>query len=101
LAFRNPRAGGHFLDSDHTLRYCRTQYQPRVFLRDNRDDYEASKRRTAFDHARDLCVDYVRRPPPPALPDEAQCREMDEIVTAGDKDILGKEAASTGARAEI
>lgn len=95
------RAGGHFLDSDHTLRYCRTQYQPRVFLRDNRDDYEASKRRTAFDHARDLCVDYVRRPPPPALPDEAQCREMDEIVTAGDKDILGKEAASTGARAEI
>jgi trimethylamine:corrinoid methyltransferase-like protein len=95
------RAGGHFLDSHHTLKYCRTQYQPRVFLRENRDDYEASGRRTAFDHARDLCADYIRRPPPPSLPGDDQRREMAEIVAAADKDILALNSSKAGARAEI
>lgn len=95
------RAAGHFLDSGHTLKYCRQQYQPRVFLRENRGDYEATQRRTAFDHARELCADYVKRPPPPGLPDEDTCRELDQIVAAADRDILAAEAASKGARAEI
>lgn len=95
------RAGGHFLDSGHTLKYCRHQYQPRVFLRENRDGYEASGRRTAFDHARELCAEFIRRPPPAGLPDDDQCREMDAIVAAADREILAADAASAGARTEI
>jgi len=95
------RAGGHFLDSPHTLKHCREQYQPRVFLRENRDGYEASRRRTAIDHARDLCLDLVNRPPPPGLPGEDQRRELAAIAAAADREILAAEAASKGARAEI
>lgn len=95
------RAGGHFLDSRHTLKYCRHQYMPRVFLRENRDSYEASHRRAAIDHARDICQELVDRPPPPGLPSQDQCRDMADVVAAGDKFILAADAASSGARAEI
>ena len=95
------RGGGHFLDSGHTLKYCREQYRPRVFLRENRDDYERSNRRTAFDHARELCLDYMNRTPPAGLAGAAQVAEMQAVVADADKVILGAEAASKGARAEI
>jgi len=47
------RAGGHFLDSAHTIATCRDQLVPKVFKRQGRDDYEKSGRRTAFDEARE------------------------------------------------
>jgi trimethylamine:corrinoid methyltransferase-like protein len=87
------RAGGHFLDSRHTLKYCRNQYRPRVFLRQNRDDYEKLTQRTAFDEARDLCLGYMDRAWPRDLPDDDQRREMAAIVAAGDRDILAAQAA--------
>jgi len=86
-------AGSHFLDSRHTLKYCRHQFTPDVLLRENRDSYEASGRRTAIDKARDLCLDLLRRPPPAGLPDEAVRRDMAAVVAAGDADILGAETA--------
>ena len=95
------RAGGHFLDSSHTLKYCRRQYRPRVFLRENRDGYEASKRRDALDHAREICLGFMANSPPPAIQDEIQCREMEILVASADREILAAEAANTGAREEI
>jgi trimethylamine:corrinoid methyltransferase-like protein len=95
------RGGGHFLDSPHTLKYCRDQYHPRVFLRENRDDYERSGRRTVLDQTRMQCLDYIRRPPPEGLPSPDVVKEMRHLTAAADRDILGAAAASTGARAEI
>ena len=93
-------AGGHFLDSAHTLKYCRDQLSPRAFLRMGRDDYEAADKRTAFDQARDICLELMARPAPPHLPDEAARREMAEIVAAADRHILAN-ATRTKAAAEI
>ena len=91
------RAGGHFLDSAHTLRYCRHQLVPEVFLRENRDSYEASHRRTAIDQARDRCLELMRRPAPAGLPDEAAQKEIADVVAAADRHIVGAEAALGGA----
>jgi trimethylamine:corrinoid methyltransferase-like protein len=95
------RAGGHFLDSFHTLKYCRHQLLPGAFLREDRDSYEAAGRRCAVDQARDICLDLIGRPPPEGLPGADAGREMAEVVAAADRDILAADAAHTGAREEI
>ncbi len=90
------RAGGHFLDSGHTLKYCRAQLIPQAFLRQGRDDYEAAGRRTAFEQARDICLDLLAKPPPPGLPDETAVAEMADVVALADKHILEAAAAHIG-----
>jgi trimethylamine:corrinoid methyltransferase-like protein len=94
------RTGGHFLDSGHTLKYCRDQLSPRAFLRLGRDDYEAAGRRTAFDQARDLCLELMARAAPEHLPNETSCKEIAEIVSAADRRILAA-AGKTKTAAEI
>ncbi len=32
--------GGHFLETEYTLKHCRDAFQPRLFLRQSRDDRE-------------------------------------------------------------
>ncbi|MEZ5925305.1 MAG: trimethylamine methyltransferase family protein [Hyphomicrobiaceae bacterium] len=95
------RAGGHFLDSRHTLRHCRQQLVPHAFLRQGRDDYEKSGRRTAADAARDICLELMAKAPPPGLPDETARREIEAIVADADREILALAKANAGARAEI
>lgn len=97
----NIRAGGHFLDSRHTLRYCRDQLVPHAFLRQGRDDYEKSGRRTAADAARDLCLAHMAKAPPPGLPDDTQRADIARIVSDADRIILDLAARNSGARAEI
>jgi len=88
--------GGHFLDSEQTLKHCRDQFVPRAFLRQGRDDYEASDRRTAFDQAREICLDLLGRPLPEGLPGEHAQREMADVVAAADRHILASAAAHIG-----
>ena len=95
------RAGGHFLDSPHTFKYCRQQFVPTAFLRDSRDDYEASGRRTTLQQARDICLELTKRPPPEGLPGEDALREMAAVVAVADREILGAAAANAGALQEI
>jgi trimethylamine:corrinoid methyltransferase-like protein len=91
------RAGGHFLDSPHTLKYCRDQLTPKAFLRQGRDDYEAAGRRTAFDQARDIALESIRKAPPEGLLGEDANREIDQLVADADRHILEAAAAETGA----
>lgn len=88
------RTGGHFLDSTHTLALCRRQYQPEIFLREGRDDYERSGRRTAFDAARDKALDLIRTAPEEGVLDADQRREIARIRAATDRIILADETAS-------
>lgn len=88
------RAGGHFLDSAHTLDQCRDQYQPGVFLRMGRDDYEASGRRTAFDEARDKALTLIRQAPPQGVLNEDQQAEIVQIRKDADRIILGDQSKS-------
>lgn len=90
------RTGGHFLDSAHTLELCRDQHLPDVFLRQGRDDYENSGRRTAFDAAREKALALIENAPEGGVLSEDQNREIAEVVAAGDKHVV---AANTGAGA--
>ncbi|MGO1118871.1 trimethylamine methyltransferase family protein [Rhodovibrionaceae bacterium A322] len=88
------RTGGHFLDSGHTLALCRDQHLPAVFLRQGRDDYEASDRRTAFEEARDKALALIDAAPKDGLLSEEQKLEIAEITAAGDHAILNNTTAS-------
>ncbi|MFQ5624828.1 MAG: trimethylamine methyltransferase family protein [Paracoccaceae bacterium] len=82
------RAGGHFLDSDHTVKNCRDQLLPKAFLRQGRDDYEASGRRTAFDEARDMALAAIANAPPEGTLSEDQTREIAALAAHADKAIV-------------
>ncbi len=84
------RTGGHFLDSTHTLDLCRVQHMPDVFLRQDRDDYENSGRRIAFDVARERALSLIASAPPEGVLSEDQRREIRDVVAAGDKLIVEK-----------
>ncbi len=92
-------AGGHFLDSAHTLKYCRDQLSPQAFLHQGRDEYEASGRRTAFDQARDMALDLIRNAPEDGLLGEDANREIGQVVADADRRIL--EAAEAGSSSVI
>ncbi len=82
-------AGGHFLDSDHTIARCRDQLVPGVFQRDGRDDYEASGRRGAFEAARDKALAAIDTAPEGGFLSEDQMREIDALIARADEHIVG------------
>jgi trimethylamine:corrinoid methyltransferase-like protein len=86
------RVGGHFLDSVQTLALCREQHVPGVFLRQGRDDYEHSARRTAFEAARERALALIAAAPEEGYLSEDQTREIADLVQAGEKVVV--EAAS-------
>lgn len=88
------RAGGHFLDSAHTIAQCRDQLLPRAFLRQGRDDYEKKGRRTAFDEARDQALSAIAAAPEEGFLSEEQNREIAELAAHADIHIV---AAYAGA----
>lgn len=78
------RGGGHFLASAQTLALCRAQHRPGVFLRQGRDDYEKSGRRTALDAARERALALIAAAPEEGYLDAGQRREIAAIVAAGE-----------------
>ena len=97
----NIGVGAHFLDSPHTLKYCRSQHMPDTFKRDGRDDYEAANRAGAFEAARDKVLALMAADPPEGLPDEDQVAEIAKIVARADEDIIGKAQGHAGKREVI
>jgi trimethylamine:corrinoid methyltransferase-like protein len=88
------RTGGHFLDSAHTIRTCRDQLSPGVFLRQGRDDYEKSGRRTAFDAAREAALSAIATAPEEGILSPEQEREIAALAAHADEHIV---AAYAGA----
>ncbi|MDQ2089017.1 trimethylamine methyltransferase family protein [Marimonas arenosa] len=82
------RVGGHFLDSAQTLALCRDQHVPEVFLRQGRDDYEKSGRRTAFEAARERALALIAAAPEKGYLSADQQHEIAEVVKAGEKVVL-------------
>ncbi len=89
-------AGGHFLDSAHTLLHCREQHSPKAFLRQDRDGYEAADRRSAFDQARDIALESIREAAPGGLLDEEVDREIVQVVADADRHILAQAETHKG-----
>ncbi|WP_386737215.1 trimethylamine methyltransferase family protein [Lutimaribacter marinistellae] len=82
------RAGGHFLDSTHTLAGCRDQHRPGVFLRQGRDDYEKAGRHTAFDAARERALELIAAAPEQGVLSADQRQEIAAVVAAADRHIV-------------
>ncbi|MBN2907248.1 MAG: trimethylamine methyltransferase family protein [Rhodobacteraceae bacterium] len=80
-------AGGHFLDDPHTLAHCRDALAPGVFLRHNRDGYEASARRTAFDAAREAALAAIASTPEAGYLSADQMREIAALVDHADAHV--------------
>ncbi|TCP41014.1 trimethylamine methyltransferase family protein [Rhodovulum marinum] len=81
------RAGGHFLDDPHTLAHCRDALGRGVFLNQGRDDYEASRRRTAFDAAREVALAAIDAAPAEGYLDDAQRAEIADLVAHADAHV--------------
>ncbi|HGG05192.1 MAG TPA: hypothetical protein ENK28_07020 [Aliiroseovarius sp.] len=90
--------GAHFLDSPHTLAECRSQFRPKVWQRQGRDDYDKGGRVGAWEAARDKALALIAADLPPGLPDAATCREIEQVVGAADQDIIGKSQQVAGKR---
>ncbi len=86
------RAGGHFLDSAHTLKHCREQFSPQAFLRQDRDCYEASERRSALEQARSMALAAIKNAPPQGLLDATASQAITQLVTDADRHILAAAA---------
>ena len=82
------RVGGHFLDSNHTVENCRDQVIPNVFLREGRDDYEASGRRGAFEQARDAALASIANAPESGFLNADQNREIAQLAAKADQHIV-------------
>jgi len=82
------RVGGHFLDSDHTVSNCRDQFIPTTFVRQGRDEYEASERRGAFEVARDTALVSIANAPDGGVLSVDQNREIANLAKAADKHIV-------------
>jgi trimethylamine:corrinoid methyltransferase-like protein len=80
--------GGHFLETDHTLKYCREAFQPKLFIRQSRDAWSAGGGSTLIDRARVRCRELLTAAPPPAI-GPGRIEAMDRIVTDADR-ALGK-----------
>jgi len=93
--------GAHFLDSPHTLKYCRSQHMPDTFKRTGRDDYEADNRAGAFEAARDKVLALMDAAPPEGLPNEDQVKEIASVVAKADEHIIGKAQGHAGKREVI
>ncbi len=83
------QTGGHFLDAPHTLEHCREQLPPQSYLRQGRDDYESSKRRTAFDEARETALSLIRDGVDRKYLNDDAKREIADVVEAADRHIVG------------
>lgn len=88
------RAGGHFLDSAHTIASCRDQLLPKAFLRQGRDDYEKKGRRTAFDEAREQALAAIAAAPEEGFLSEEQNREIAELAAHADIHIVAAYAGN-------
>jgi trimethylamine:corrinoid methyltransferase-like protein len=83
------RLGGHFLANDHTLQHCRGHFSPEAFVRLAHDSYEAAGRLELLANAREHARKLLEREPPDGLPSAEALREIEDVVAAGDRHIVG------------
>jgi len=76
--------GGHFLETEHTLRHCREAFQPKLFFRQSRDAWESGGRSKLIDRTRDRCRELLAASGLLDIPG-ARLDEMDRIVAEADR----------------
>ncbi|MBS1253802.1 MAG: Glycine betaine methyltransferase [Anaerolineales bacterium] len=73
---------GHFLETDHTMKYFRKeQFEPALMVRNKYDDWEAAGGKRAEERARDRVRELLESHQPEPLPEQA-VRELEAIYAS-------------------
>lgn len=78
------RPGGHFLETEHTLRYCRGAFQPKLFVRRTRDAWSSAGGGTLIDRARERSRELLAGARGPEI-SAGKIEEMERIVAGADR----------------
>jgi trimethylamine--corrinoid protein Co-methyltransferase len=79
--------GGHFLETEHTLRHCREALRPGLFVRQSRDAWAAEGETTLIDRARDRFRQLIAAAGRPEV-DSGTVQAMESIVTEADRALV-------------
>jgi trimethylamine--corrinoid protein Co-methyltransferase len=79
--------GGHFLDSEHTLRHCREAYRPRLFARQSRDAWAGQGAKTLIDRTRDRFRELLAGAGPPDIA-RGMIEDIERIVAEADRALV-------------
>jgi trimethylamine:corrinoid methyltransferase-like protein len=80
---------GNFVTTDHTLRYCRENIRPSLFVADSLDHWQSKGAKSLYERAVERYKTIRKQLKPQPLPEELQ-REMDRIVKRADDHLVGK-----------
>ncbi len=83
----NAEPGAQFITSDHTYRHCRNTFQPRSFIRQNREAFDDHGKKDLVDRATELYEILLKKENSSSLPED-MAKEMELIVKSADADIL-------------
>lgn len=78
--------GGHFLETEHTLKHCREAFEPRLFMHQSRDQWESQGVKDLQRRARDIYEELVSKVEQPEI-SESRRAEMDRIVRKADRTL--------------
>ena len=79
--------GGHFLETAHTLRYCRQAFQPELLTRLSRDTWSSEGGKTLIDRARDRSRELLAGAKQPEIA-AGRLEEMQRIAAEADRALL-------------
>jgi len=79
--------GGHFLETDHTLRHCREAFAPGLFVRQSRDAWSSAGGSTLIDRAGDRCRELLAAAGQAEIPG-GRIEEMERVVAAADRALV-------------
>ena len=79
--------GGHFLETEHTLRHCREAFQPRLFVRQSRDAWAGEGEKTLIDRTRDRFKELMAAAGRQEV-DSATIEAMERIVAEADRALV-------------
>ena len=80
--------GGHFLETEHTLKHCREAFEPRLFRHQSRDIWENQGEKDMQRRARDLYEELTGKVEQPEIPENRRV-EMERIVRKADRTLAG------------
>ena len=79
--------GGHFLETEHTLKYCREAFQHKLFSRKSRDAWSSEGGSALIDRARDRSRELLAAARQPKIA-PGTIEEMKRIVTEADRTLV-------------
>ncbi len=89
----DPAPQGNFITTEHTLRYCRENIRPSLFVADNLDLWQSKGAKSLYERAVDMYKEFRSQRFFASLPDDV-VRDMNTVVKKADDHLVGKPGSS-------